>query len=315
MGNNEVNHHHAPTNRIKKPNRKWSPKKRSDYFWGYVLIGPIFLGLLTFYIFPVFQTFYFSFTEWGDFGGHKWAGLDNYKKVLSDPNVWFAFRNTFLYAILMVPLSIAISIFVAVLVNQKIKGLTLYRTLYFIPVVTMPVAIGVVWKWLYNGDYGIINYLLSFIGIEGQRWLTSPNTAMAAIIVVGIWSIIGYNMIIFLSGLQGIPKSFYESAELDGAGPIAKFFKITLPLLSPTIFFVIIITSIEALQMFDYVFVMIPEGSPALENTQTVIYLFYKYAFVLNDKGMGAAIVFLLFILILIVTIVQFRMQKKWVHY
>src|SRR5699024_237143 len=200
-----------------------------------------------------FQTFYFSFTKWGDFGGHEWTGIDNYVKLLKNPDVYLAFRNTFIYAGVMVPLSVSLSILVAVLVNSKIKGLTLYRTLYFIPVVTMPVAIGMVWKWLYNGDYGLINYFLSLLSLDGDSWLTNPKTALFAIIIVGVWSIIGYNMVIFLSGLQGVPQALYDIASLDGAGPIRKFFKITLPLLTPTIFFVTIITLIEALQMFDYV--------------------------------------------------------------
>lgn len=295
--------------------RKLSRLLNGDTLWGYFFIAPTLIGLLIFYIFPLFQTIYFSFTKWGAFGKYEWSGIENYKKLLEDPNVWLAFKNTFVYTICMVPISIALSIFVAVLLNQKIRGVSLYRTLYFLPVVTMPVAVAMVWKWLYNSDFGLINHLLSLLSIEGPRWLTDPKIALYSIILVGIWSSVGYNMVIFLSGLQGIPNSLYEAASIDGAGPFYKFFRITIPLLTPTIFFVTIITLIGAFQVFDLVFMMIGTTNPAIEQTQTVVYLFYKYAFAMNDKGLAAAIAFVLFILILIITIIQVKWQKKWVHY
>ncbi|WP_077328660.1 carbohydrate ABC transporter permease [Virgibacillus siamensis] len=289
--------------------------RNSDIFWGYLFIAPTLLGLLIFYIFPVLQTFYYSFNEWGAFGNYTWSGLENYSQMLEDPDVWYSFRNTFIYAFLMVPLSIAVSIIVAVLLNQKIKGLTLYRTLYFLPVVTMPAAIGMIWKWLYNSEYGVINQILGWFSIHGPSWLTDPDWVLISIIVVGAWSVIGTNMVILLSGLQGIPKSLYESASLDGAGVFYTFFRITLPLLSPTIFFVTVISFIGAFQVFDFIFMMVSPTNPAIDNAQSIIYLFYQYAFVVGDKGIAAAMAFVLFIVILVLTIIQFRLQKKWVHY
>lgn len=300
--------------KLKVPNLN-KTRKRSDYFWAYVMIAPTMLGLLVFYLWPILQTIYFSFTEWGAFGQYEWTGLDNYKRMVDDANLFQSFKNTGIYILFTVPIGIFLSILVAVLLNQKIKGKSVYRTLYFLPVITMPAAIAMVWRWLYNSDYGLLNYLLSLIGIKGPQWVSDPKIALYSIIVVAIWSGIGYNVVIFLSGLQGIPKTYYEAAEIDGAGPIKVFFKITLPLLSPVIFFVTIMSFIGAFQVFDLIFMMIGKSSTALENTQSIVYLFYQHAFVLNDKGYAAAIAVLLLIIILIITAIQMVLQKKWVHY
>lgn len=299
---------------LKAPNLS-KTRKRSDYFWAYLMIAPTMLGLTIFYLWPIIQTVYFSFTEWGAFGQYEWTGLDNYKRMLDDSNLLQSFKNTGIYIIFTVPIGIFLSILVAVLLNQKIKGKSIYRTLYFLPVITMPAAIAMVWRWLYNSDYGLLNYLLSLFGIRGPQWVSDPKIALYSIIVVAIWSGIGYNVVIFLSGLQGIPKTYYEAAEIDGAGPIKVFFKITLPLLSPVIFFVTIMSFIGAFQVFDLIFMMIGKSSTALENTQSIVYLFYQHAFVLNDKGYAAAIAVLLLIIILIITAIQMVLQKKWVHY
>ncbi|MDR7079483.1 ABC-type sugar transport system permease subunit [Neobacillus niacini] len=201
------------------------------------------------------------------------------------------------------------------MLNQKIKGKSIYRTIYFLPVITMPAAIAMVWKWLYNGDYGLINFLLSKIGIQGPNWVSDPKFALYAVIVVAIWGGIGYNMIIFLSGLQGISKTYYEAALIDGAGPYRTFFSITLPLLSPIIFFVSIISFIHAFQVFDLIFMIVSDKSIAIDKTQSIVYLFYQHAFVLGDKGYASAITTLLLVIILLITAIQMKLQKKWVHY
>ncbi|MFD0711510.1 carbohydrate ABC transporter permease [Paenibacillus sp. GCM10027626] len=287
--------------------------RRTDMMWGYIMIAPLMLGLLVFYVWPVFQTFFFSFTEWGAFGKYKWSGIDNYEKLLTDPNLLKAFRNTLIYIIFTVPVGIFISILVAVLLNQRIRGLTLYRTLYFLPVVTMPAAVAMVWKWLYNADYGLLNFGLSKIGIQGPQWLTDPKFALYSVIIVAIWSSIGHNMIILLSGLQGISSSYYEAASIDGAGTMYQFFRITLPLLTPTIFFVSVISLIGAFQVFDLIFMMV--GNIVIDSTQSIVYLFYKYAFMQNMKGYASAIAVILFLIIMGVTYVQMKLQKRWVHY
>jgi multiple sugar transport system permease protein len=300
--------------------RRWTRMTRADAFWGYAMIAPGLIGLLIFYIWPMLQTFYFSFTEWGPFGDAEWTGLANYRELFSGPEFLMALRNTLVYTVLSVAITEAIALVLAVLLNQKLRGMSVYRTLYFIPVVTMPVAIGLVWRWLYNSDYGVINYLLSLVGIEGANWLSDPDLALYAIVVVGVWSGIGYALVLFLGGLQTIPAEYYDAASVDGAGTLVKFFRITLPLLSPMVFFVTVISLINSLQVFDLIFVMISSGrgastSPVIDQTQSLVYLFYKNTFVINEQGQGAAVVLTLFIIIVLITLVQFRLQRKWVHY
>ncbi|MGC4379338.1 sugar ABC transporter permease [Fictibacillus sp. Mic-4] len=289
--------------------------KRSDWFWGYLMIAPTILGLAIFYMWPTIQTIYFSFTKWGAFGNHEWIGLENYKQLFHDPNVLKAFENTLIYTVITVPVGIILSIFIAVFLNQKIKGVSFYRTLYFLPVVTMPAAIAMVWKWLYNSDFGLINEILRSVGMKGPSWISDPDIALYSIILVAVWSSVGYNMVIFLSGLQGISKTYYEAATIDGAGPFTKFFKITLPMLTPIIFFVSIMSLINAFQVFDLILMMIGSTSNAIEETQSVVYLFYQNAFVLNNKGFAAAIAVVLLAVILVITAIQMKLQKKWVHY
>jgi multiple sugar transport system permease protein len=280
------------------------------------MIAPLMIGLFIFYLWPVFQTFYFSFTKWGAFGKYKWTGLTNYERLLHDPDLGRALLNTVVYILLSVPGSLILAILVAVLLNQKIRGVGIYRTLYYLPAVTMPAAIAMVWRWLYNGDYGLINYLLSLFGLlHGPRWISDPAIALYSIILVAIWGAIGSNMILFLAGLQGIPRVYYEAASIDGAGTLQRFFRVTLPLLSPTIFFALVTSLIGAFQVFDLIFLMTGPNSPAIDATKTIVYLFYQNAFISNDKGYAAAIAVLLFVIILIITLVQFRLQKRWVHY
>ncbi len=293
--------------RRRPPGREW--------FWGYLMIAPTGLGLAIFYLYPIVRTLYFSFTDWGAFGNFEWTGLENYRALAEDGRVLTALGNTFLYSFLVL-LGVPLSVVVAALLNTKgLRGVGFYRTLYFLPVVTMPVAVAIVWQWIYNGEFGILNFLLSLVGIDGTSWLTNPDTALVAIAVVGIWMSLGYSVVILLAGLQGIPRHYYEAAELDGAGPFRQFFSVTVPLLSPSIFFVSVLTLIHALQVFDLVFVMIRSTNPALPSVRTVVYLFFQEAFVDNDRGYAAAIVMTLLVVILLMTLVQFRLQKKWVHY
>ncbi|KKX99612.1 MULTISPECIES: carbohydrate ABC transporter permease [Microbacterium] len=284
-------------------------------WWALVFLGPTALGIAVFYLWPTVRTLIISFTKSGPFGGAEWVGLDNYTRLFQDPELIGALRNTAIYtviALIGIPLAVGIA---ALLNTTGLKGRSAYRTLYFIPVVTMPAAIALVWRMIYNGDYGVLNAALAAVGIEGRSWLTDPNTALIAIAVVGIWAGLGTNIVIFLAGLQGIPDTIMEAADLDGAGPVRKFFSITIPLLSPSIFFVSVISVIGALQVFDLIYMMLGRSNPAMPNTRTVVYLFYEAGFLDNDRGYAAAVAFLLLVIILILTIVQFRLQKKWVHY
>ncbi|MEU6728161.1 sugar ABC transporter permease [Nonomuraea wenchangensis] len=295
-------------------------KPRSEALWGYAFIAPTGLGLAVFYLWPVLQTAYFSFTEWGVFGGHTWVGLENYARLAADPEVRQAVLNTVTYTVLGL-LGIPLAIVFAALMNVPgLRGAGIYRTAFFLPVVTMPVAVAMLWRWLYNGDYGLVNQVLAVVGLDGPNWIADPDTALYALVVVGVWSSVGYNLIIFLAGMQAIPKETYEAAALDGAGRIRQFFSITLPLLSPTAFFISIVSVIGSLQLFDLVFVMTGSGqsaraNPAYGRLQTVVQLFYERAFVTNDRGYAAAVVIALLVLIAALTILQFRLQRRWVHY
>lgn len=297
---------------MKYKKKKPTKMEKNNWFWAYMMILPTVGGLAVFYIAAFFQNLYYSFTDLGSFGNYKWIGLQNYSKLLADPEIPKALMNTFKYTAVAVPLSITISMFIAVLLNTKIKGRGLYRVLYFLPAVTMPAAIAMIWKWLYNGQYGLINQILDKIGISGEAWIANPKFALGALIIVGVWASLGMNIIYFLAGLQGIPKMYYEAADIDGAGPIRKFFSITLPLLSPTVFFVMIMSLIGSLQMFDLIFLMISRSSMAIDSTMSIVYLFYKNAFIFLDKGYAAAISILLFFIILAITAIQLKLQKKW---
>ncbi|NUW36031.1 sugar ABC transporter permease [Nonomuraea sp. SMC257] len=290
-------------------------RPRRDWLWGYGLIAPMALGLAVFYLWPIVQTLYLSFTESGVFGGQTWVGLDNFAALFGDEEMLGALRNTLLYSVLVL-IGVPLAIVIAALLNVPgLRGLGFFRTLYFLPVVTMPAAVGLTWRYLYNGDFGLINYLLGEIGIDGPYWASDPEFAIYAIAVVGIWSSLGYNAVLFLAGLQGIPKHYYEAAAIDGAGRTRQFFRITLPLLTPTTFFVMVITLINALQVFDLVYLMIDTKSPAMAGSRTIVYLFYEQGFVQNNRGYAAAIAVVLLVLILALTALQFRLQRRWVHY
>jgi multiple sugar transport system permease protein len=294
---------------------RFSRARLSEGAWGYAMIAPLFVGLALFYLWPIVQSAYFSFTEWGVFGGQQWVGFKNYSSFMSDPQLPRAAWNTVKYSLIILA-GIPLSIVFAALMNQVSgKYASLYRVLYFLPVVSMPAAVAMVWRWLYNGDYGLINYLLSLIGIHGPHWVSDARYTVWAMALVGIWSSLGYNMIIFAAGLKSIPRQYYEASSLDGAGRIRQFFSITLPLLSPSIFFVSVLSVIGGLQMFDMVLMMLGKANPALAGSKTIAYLFYEDAFLTGNQGLAAAIAVVLTLVLLVLTAVQFRLQKRWVHY
>jgi ABC-type sugar transport systems, permease components len=296
--------------------RTISKRKLNEWFWGWCLIAPTVIGLIVLNIIPIFQSFYLSFFKSGDFGkGNVFVGLDNYKRLVEDPQVWHATANTLLHALMVVPLSIAIALFAAVLLNGGRKGKTVYRTIYFIPMMAAPAAVTMVWKWLYNSNFGLINVALDKLGLPKVDWITDPKLALVSIAVIGIWSVIGYNMVLFLAGLQEIPKDYYEASDIDGAGKFRQFFVITLPLVSPTLFFVLVTSVIQAMQVFDVIYMMIDVTSPAYDNAVSLVYLFYNNSFKYSDKGYGSAIVMLLLAIIMIMTFIQTKTQKKWVNY
>jgi multiple sugar transport system permease protein len=283
----------------------------------YLFIAPVGLGLGIFYLYPAVSTFVLSFAEWGPFGGHTFTGFTNYLTVFQLDSFWTALGNTLLYMLIGL-LTLPVAILFAVLLNREgLRGVTVYRTLYFIPFVTLPVASGMVWKWLYNGDFGLINQFLGVFGLPGTYWVSNPSTALFAIGVVQVWSQVGYYLVIFIAGLKAIPKEYAEAAEIDGASAFQRFWRITLPLLSPSIFFCTIINIILTLQIFDLVYVMSASATvnPAFGASQSIVSLFYEKAFVEADKGTATALAFLLMLLIAALTYVQFRLQRRWVNY
>ncbi|MGN0406296.1 MAG: carbohydrate ABC transporter permease [Bariatricus sp.] len=297
------------------PKKKATSRQKKDWFAAYVFIAPVTIGLLVFYIWPFIQNVWFSFNDVNKFNVSTFIGLQNYVELFQDKEVWRTFGNTLKYVIITVPVGLFLSICIAALMNSKIKGTSIYRTLYFLPSVTMAAAVSMVWKWIYNEQMGILNSAIRALGGEGHGWLTDPKTALYCIMIVGLWMTVGYNMIILLAGMQGISKSYYEAAAIDGAGPFAQFFKITIPMLSPTIFFVMITSIIGGFQVFDVIYMMVGKTNPAYESTQTVVMLFYRKAFDYGYKGYAAAISIFIFAIIMLITVFQLIGQKKWVNY
>ena len=247
-------------------------------------------------------------------GQAKFIGLSNYVKLLADAKFYQAIQNTLLYVVICVPAVIILSLIIAVALNQKIKGMGIYRTLIYLPVITLPTAVGMLWKWLFNDQFGLINEMLAGIGINGPAWLSDPKWSLLAVCIVLIWSSIGTAVIIFLSGLQGISISYYEAAEIDGANAWQKFRSITFPLLSPTTFMLVVTEIIGFFQVFDLIFLMISSTSSGMKGARSIVMLFYEEAFTKFNKGYGAAMANMLFLIILVITIVQMKLQKKWVY-
>jgi len=287
---------------------------RSDNWQAWVYLVPTILGLAIFSIGPVIESFFLSFTKYEIVTPPIWIGLANYAQLVSEPLFWKILLNTVLYTVGFVPSGVILSLLLAVLVNQKLRGVLLFRSLYFLPVVSSTVAIALVWSWLYDPQFGAINDLLfTVFHINGPNWLGSTTWALPALIIMGVWKSLGYNMVIFLAGLQGVPDELYEAAKVDGAGRVRRFWHITLPMISSTSFFVMIITIIGSFQVFEQTYVM-TQGGPAYA-TLTLSYYIYQNAFEWFHMGYAAALGYVLFFLILIVTLIQMRFQKNWVFY
>ncbi|MDO5732331.1 MAG: sugar ABC transporter permease [Eubacteriales bacterium] len=287
-------------------------QRRAQFLWGWALVLPTVAGLIILNIWPMIRTIFESFYKAGDFGlSQTFVGLKNYQMAFQDPRVLKSLRNALLYMLMEVPVSIFLALLLAVFLNSKIRGRSFYRTLFFLPMVTAPAVVAMIWNWLYNANYGLINHII------GHRiyWISDPKLALMSIAIVGVWSILGYNMVILLSGLQEIPKDFYEAADIDGAGFWRQLFQITIPLVSPTLFFVLVTRVIGALQVFDVIYMIMTRDNPALESVQSPIYLFYRFAFEEKQRGYGATVVVMLLVITILITIAQQLLQKRWVIY
>ena len=296
----------------KQPKAKMTKAQKTAAIWGLCFVAPTMIGLIVLNFYPIFYTVYQSFCKTGDFGmGNIFVGLQNYKSVLGGGEFWSALLNTFKYAIIEVPFSVVLALIFAVFLNRKIAFRGGYRTIFFLPMVAAPAAIAMVWKFLYNQQYGLLNHLFG----TATAWISDPSIAWISIGVIGVWSIVGYNMILFISGLQEIPHDYYEAAEIDGSTGIHQFFHITIPLLSPTTFFILQTRIIGALQVFDLIYMVMDNSNAALPSVQSVVFLFYQYAFTYNNRGYGAAIVICMLLIILLITVILQKSEKKWVFY
>ena len=293
-------------------------KKKYDKCWmtGFLMALPTIIGLLVLNIYPLCRTVYMSFFKSGSFGKWTFVGLDNYVTMFQNSSFWSITKNTLLFMLYTVPVTVIIGLLIAVLLDQKIKGKTVFRAIYFLPMVVAPAAVAMVWKWLFNTDFGIINIVLGALHLPSDtNWIADPKTALLACAVVTVWSSVGYDAILLLSGLQSISKSYYEAARIDGASAFQQFRKITVPLVSPTLFFVLMMRVMSSLKVFDIVYMMIEKTNPAIRSCETILYNFYQETFVKNNKGYGSALVVWCVILIAIITAIQFIGQKKWVTY
>jgi len=285
--------------------------------WPLLFIGPLMLGVLIFYYFPIIGNLYTSLTRSNAFGGdQKFVGLDNYSSLFSRPDLPSAMINTLFYTavvLLAVPISVVIA---SLLELPSLKGRAVYRVLFFMPYLAMPVAIVQVWRLFYNGNFGLLNQMLKTIGIsDPPYWLSTPGVVMLAVAIFGIWGSIGFNVIILSAGLKAIPKELYEAAQIDGASSWHQFKSITVPLLTPSIFFLTIMQAIGGFQLFDALYAMLGAGNPAANSSRSLVSLFYQEAFINNNRGAGAAVSILILALVGVVTAIQFWGQKKWVHY
>ena len=293
-------------------NKKKTAAQRSETRWAWLFVTPTLLGLIVLNFYPIFNTIYQSFCKTGDFGkGNKFVGLANYQAVLKASETWQSLWNTVKYALIEVPFGIIIALLLAVLLNKKIAGRSIYRTIFFLPMVCAPAAVAMVWKWLYNTQFGLLNNIFH----TKISWISDPKIAWISIGVIGVWSIIGYNMVLFIGGLQEIPGDYYEAARIDGAGEIRQFFSITLPLLSPTTFFIVQTRIIGALTVFDLMFMVMDKTNVALKKVQSIVYLFYQYAFTNGNKGYGATLVVVLLVFIMIITVILQRAEKTMVYH
>jgi len=288
-------------------------RQTSDNLWALFFIGPQLLGLIVFSLIPLLSAFYLSFTDWDAFNSRTFVGVQNFVGQFTSPDLRIALWNTLVYTLIAVPGGLFLSLLVAMGLNN-IRGKTIYRLLFFMPVVTGSVAVGVVWLYLLNDDFGIINtYAQAWFGIDLPSWLTDSGFVMPSLAVIGIWWGLGYNMVIFLAGLQNVPTSLVEAAQIDGANKWHIFRNVTVPLLSPTTFFLTITAIISSFQVFDIANVM-TGGGPG-KASYTMVFHIYQLAFKDFTFGKSSAAAVILFAIILVVTMFQLYAQKRWVHY
>lgn len=290
-------------------------ERQKEALTGYLFILPIYVGFLTFILGPIIAAAVISFTRFDILGDTAFIGLDNFTRMVVDGRLSTIYRNTAVFAIFAVTLNVAVGLALAVLLNRRmpIAVRNLFRSIYFFPVLVAHTYIAVIWQFLYQQDTGVINYYLGFLGVGPIPWLSSSQWVMPSVIIMDVWKNAGFAMLIFLAGLQGIPREYSEAAEIDGANSWQTFWRITLPLLSPTIFFVVVIFSIGAIQVFDTIIVL-TQGGPGDASRSIVMYI-YEKAFQTFDMGYASALAMTLFAIIMVLTLIQFGLGRRWIHY
>ncbi len=283
--------------------------------WGYLFLLPWLLGLLVFWLGPILASFYLSLTSYDVLSDPRFIGLENYVTAFTkDDLFWPSLARTFQYSLIVVPLGLAGSLFLAILLNRGMKGTNIFRTLFFMPHLTPVVALALLWTWLFHPTVGPVNQVLGAVGLAGPGWLTSAQWALPALIIISLWANWGGNgMLIFLAGLQGVSQELLDAAEIDGAGTWAKFRNVTLPMISPTILFNLILGIIGSLQVFTLAFVA-TEGGPSYATWFYALHI-YNQAFKYFRMGYGSALAWLFVVLLLIFTFVQLRLSRRWVYY
>ena len=290
-------------------------RRKREAIFAYLMIAPLMAGVLLFYIGAFFKNLYYGFTDKGSFGDAELIGIKNYMEIAKDGAFLRAAANTALYALFCVPAVLLLSVLLALLLNVRLKGIGLFRVCIFLPAVTLPSAIGLIWRWMMNYEFGLFNEIRALLSLKRIAWLSDPNYALFSVSLVFIWANVAYPVIILLAGLQSIPSCYREAAQIDGAGRWRQFTSITLPLLSPVIFFVLITTVINVLQIFDFIYLMIPEGSIGMASARSLVSYFFRQSFVMGHRGYGAAVSVILFLLILLVTMLLMFLQKRIVFY
>lgn len=293
---------------MKKIRKFWINLSNSQTSAAWIFVFPALLGMLIFIIIPIFFSFGLSFAKWDLLNPIQFVGLDNYKEIFTEPLFGKILLNTVVFALATSFFGVIIPLILAAIMNSKIRGADFFKTAYFLPFITPMIVIGIVWEWIFDPNIGLLNKVLQV----HINWLYDPHWAMPALIIVSVWKLIGYNMIIFLSGFSGISNSMFEAAKIDGANPVETFFYVTIPLLSPTIFFVVIITAVSSFQIFDLIYLM-TQGGP-LDSTNVLVYAIYKNAFEYFNAGKASAIAYVLFVIILVLTLLQWNMRKKLVY-
>ena len=292
-----------------------SPLTRRKAIEGYLYISPFILGFLIFTAYPLLASLYLSFTSYNIISDPTWIGLENYRRAFTQDNqFWASLGRTGRYALMVVPLGILCSLLAAMLLNQGFKGTTIFRTIFFLPSITPIIASVLIWLWLLQPSIGVVNYLLSLIGVPGPPWVQSTTWALPSLVILSLWNTAGGSrMIVFLAGLQGVPQELYEAAHIDGANRWQRFVNVTVPMISPTIFFNLVISVIGALSVFSVAYIG-TQGGPAYA-TYFYVYHLYVSAFQFNLMGYASALAWVFLIIVLALTVIQFGLQKRWVYY